>query len=244
MRTIDELISELSGTDEGGGAERMPGIAMSLAERLAALKEKARRIGEPCPFKPGDLVTVSPRMDVRGRGQPHIVVEVLAEPVVDTKPDGGSNQFLRRYTMRVAHFVGEDVTVHAVDHSAFERWREAHEAAWLEEEARAARRKAQKVTAGTALTEVVRLLRGEARRLADARISWKKGDLVEILGHEESRAAVPMLFEGRAVGVVETVDRSDETTRVVYFDAGGDRRTQWFKPVDLRPFTAVEAVEG
>ena len=79
-------------------------------------------------------------------------------------------------------------------------------------------------------------------KLADAKITWKKGDLVELIGYEASHAAKPMQFEGRAVGFVVNVDHSDDTTRVVYFDEDGERRTQWFKPVDLKSFAAVEPV--
>ncbi len=83
---------------------------------------------------------------------------------------------------------------------------------------------------------------GRSPKLGDAKITWKKGDLVEILGHQASNAAEPMAFSGRSIGLVEVVDNSDETTRVIYFDNDGDRRTQWFKPVDLKPFTLETVV--
>lgn len=209
---------------------------------LAALRDQARRIVEPCPFKAGDLITVRTGADVKGAGNPHIVVEVLAEPVTDTRAESGSNQFLRQYTMRVCHYHGDSLTVHAVDHACFEPWTDKHAQDWQAKQAAINRNGPRKVSHDTPLTEVVRMLRGEGKKVAEAKITWKKGDLVELIGYETSHAAKPMQFEGRAVGFVVTVDHSDDTTKVVYFDEDGDRRSQWFKPIDLKNFAAVESV--
>ena len=215
---------------------------LDLDACLSALRDQASRMIAPCPFKAGDIVTVRAASDVKGAGNPHVVVEVLPEAVVDRRAEAGSNQFLRHYTMRVCHFHGDSLTVHAVDHSCFEPWNDAHASAWQSRREAARDNGQRKVDQGTPLTDVVRLLRGEGRKIAEARITWKKGDLVEVIGYETSHAAKPMQFEGRAVGFVVTVDHSDDTTRVVYFDEDGDRRSQWFKATDLKTFNAVEPV--
>ena len=240
--TIEALLSSMgsqAGSDKSSGEAD---TGMPLEACLEELKSQVERMQAACPFNAGDIVTVRAGSDVKGAGKPHMVAEVLAEPVTDAHAEAGSNQFLRKYTMRVCHFHGDSMTVHAVDHSCFEPWTEGHAKAWQDRQAAAMRKSPRKVARDTPLTEVVRLLRGEGKKMADAKITWKKGDLVELTGHETSQAAKPMLFEGRAVGFVMSVDHSDDTTKVVYFDEDGDRRSQWFKPVDLKPFTAVEPV--
>jgi hypothetical protein len=218
--------------------------SLSLSEQITQLQAMAERTANPCRFKVGDLVTVRHGMDVRGMGKPHVVIEVFSEPVVDRSSEPGSNRYLNRYTMRVAHFCGSDMTTHAVGHEVFEPWTEAHAKAWdaFQQETKA--RQAHRLNSDVPLSEVVRLLREEGRRLLDAKIVWKRGELVEILGYETSNAAPPMLFGGRAVGLVETIDHSDDTTRVIYFDDVGRRRAQWFRPVDLKPYCVVEPVMG
>ncbi len=242
------LDSLFSGVVSGGARPNRDDArtTLSLDDCLAALKDKAQRMSKPCPFKVGELVTARRDADVKGAGHPHIVVEVLSEPVTDPTAESGSNQFLRKYNMRVAHFYGNDMTVHAVDCSCFETWTPTHAEAWTSKQTAHEKKSgdARQVSVETPLNDIVRLLRGEGRKLVEAKITWKKGDLVEILGFEASNAAKPMLFEGKSIGAVEVVDKSDDTTKVTYFDDDGDRRSQWFKPVDLKPFTAVEPVES
>ena len=240
--TIEAFLSSMGSS---GGAESRRGeehTSLPLEQCLAALRDQAARMQLPCPYKAGDLITVRAGTDVKGAGKPHIVVEVLAEPVTDTKAEAGSNQFLRTYSMRVCHFHGDSLTVHAVDHSCFETWTEAHAVVWRQLQTAQTHKSPRKVASDTPLTEVVRMLRSEGKKLSDAKITWKKGDLVELVGFESSHAAKPMAFEGRAVGFVVTVDHSDDTTRVVYYDEDGDRRSQWFKATDLKNYNAVEPV--
>ena len=240
---LDSLLSSVvSGTSRPGREESR--TTLSLEECIVALKDKAERMSQPCPFKVGELVTARHDADVKGAGQPHIVVEVFPEPVTDPTAESGSNQFLRKYNMRVAHFYGNDMTVHAVDCSCFEPWTETHADSWTSKQRHSSKKGGtRQVTPDTPLNHIVRQLRDEGRKLLDAKISWKKGDLVEIIGWEASNAAKPMLFEGKSIGTVEVVDKSDDTTKVSYFDDDGDRRSQWFKPLDLKPFTAVEPVD-
>lgn len=223
-----------TGTADGDG--------IPLSGQMAELKAMAPRVAAACPYRCGDIVTVRPGMDVKGAGKPHVVVEVFPQPIVDTQSEPGSNRYLGRYTMRVAHFYGESMTQHAVDHAVFEPWTSAHEAAWQSAVEADQTVRERRLTPDVPLTDVARLLREEGRRMSEARITWKKGELVEITGHESSRASRPMLFAGRAIGLVVTVDNSDETTRILYIDDQGARCTQWFKPIDLKPYQAVEPV--
>jgi hypothetical protein len=242
MTSIVNLVPATAAGDTANDMEQP--VEPSLASRIAALRERAQRMAAPNPFKLGDVVTVRADADVKGAGQPHVVVEVYDKPIVDTKSETGSNQYLRTFDMRVAHFQGDHMTVHAIEHAVLEPWTEAHAQA-IENRTRSDRSKGPtKILNTTSLQEVVRLLRSEGRRRLDAKITWKKGDLVEILGHEESRATEPMRFEGRSVGVVETVDRNDDTTRVIYFGIDGERCTQWLKQHELRPYSAVEIVDS
>ncbi len=242
MSFLDELFAV--GPPGGGAAKGGDAAGVPLEQQVEALSAMAARVSAACPFKAGDLVTVRKGMDVRGAGKLHVVVEVLSEPVVDRSSEPGSNRYLNRYTMRVAHFCGADMTIHAVSHEVFEPWSEDHAELWRNQESENAGRTSRRLKPDVPLGDVVRVLREEGRRMQDAKISWKKGELVEILGYETSNAARPMLFGGRSVGLVETVDFSDETTRVVYFDDSGQRRAQWFRPIDLKPYTALEPVSA
>jgi hypothetical protein len=238
MSGLDALIS-MMGADSGSSESKKPG-KLDLATRLAALRAKAVRTAAPNPFKLGDLVTARVHADVKGSGEPHVVIGLIEPPVVSDTAECGSNQFLREFNMKVAHFVGDNMTVHAVDYTDFEAWTTAHAQTWTQQHL-SQRPKAVDVTPDLQLNDVIRILRGEGQRRAN-KIGWEKGDLVEILGYRDSNAAEPMQFETRAVGLVETVDHSDDTTRVIYFDTDGDRRSQWFKPHDLQVYSAVKAV--
>lgn len=76
--SLDDLLHGLEG-DLGG----------VLRERYARLNQSHR-------FKPGDLVTWKPGLMNRRvplRGQPAVVVSVLAEPILDTETESGSTYF-------------------------------------------------------------------------------------------------------------------------------------------------------
>jgi hypothetical protein len=241
---LESLFSSIAGG--GSGRRDDANTTLDLDQILAALTDKAGRMSKPCPFSVGQFVTPRLDADVKGGGHPHIVVDVFAEAVTDPSAEAGSNQFMRKFDMSVAHYHGNDMTVHAVDGSCFEPWTDAHAITWrAKQNSHATSGGATRpVTSDTPFNDIVRMLRGEGRKLMEAKITWKKGDLIEILGYQASNAAKPMLFEGKALGAVEVVDKSDDTTKVTYFDEDGDRRSQWFKPIDLKPFTAVEPVES
>lgn len=69
------------------------------------LREIAARYAQPCPFKAGDLVTPRSGSDNRGKGAPHVVLEVLDRPVPDfscTDPgESTNNSYGARRDMRV-----------------------------------------------------------------------------------------------------------------------------------------------
>lgn len=44
------------------------------------LREVFERYAAPCPFKPGDLVTTIKGANLRGAGEPHMVLDVLDRP--------------------------------------------------------------------------------------------------------------------------------------------------------------------
>jgi hypothetical protein len=236
------LSSMLAGISGGSRREKSSTTPRSLDAVTAALRGTADRMSAPNPFRVGDIVTIRPDADVKGRGEPHVVVEIIDPPVVNDRSEPGSNNYLRRFDLRVAHYIGDSQTIHAIDHSVLEPWTQAHADAWTARQTVRPKADGRKVSSDTPMAEVMRVLREEAQRRHGGKIDWKKGDLVEIVGHEVSNAAKPMQFAGRAVGFVETVDRSDDTTKVVYFDDDGDMISQWFKICDLAVYRAVEPV--
>lgn len=80
-------------------------VALPLPEaQIATLKEACERYAAPCPFKVGDIVTPRKGYSTRGVGVPHVVLEVLAEPLQLMKADPrvmSMNCFGRRIDMRV-----------------------------------------------------------------------------------------------------------------------------------------------
>ncbi|KMO34283.1 hypothetical protein [Methylobacterium aquaticum] len=70
------------------------------------LKEIEQRYRIGCQFKPGDLVTPRPGYTYDGEGAPHVVLDVLAKPVMQLDLDDpsktASNSYGRRIDMRVA----------------------------------------------------------------------------------------------------------------------------------------------
>jgi hypothetical protein len=236
-------LSSLLGGIGGGRRARSTRSNRSLEALIAELHDTARRYAAPSPFRVGDLVTVRADSDTKGQGEPHVVVEIIDPPVVSDRAEAGSNQFLRKFDLKVAHFAGEHQTIHAIDSVVLEAWSERHAEAWqAKQQQRPEADPARKISADTPFAEVVRRLREERQRRVGGKITWKVGDIVEIVGHEDSNAASPMRFSGRAIGFVETIDSSDDTTRVVYYDEDGDRISQWFKICDLATFRAVEPV--
>ena len=74
--------------------------------QVMELRQIAARYAAGCPFKPGDLVTPLQGYNDRGAGEPHVVLEVPAEPVrlwtTSAPSDIGSPDIGERLDMRVA----------------------------------------------------------------------------------------------------------------------------------------------
>ncbi len=87
----------------------------SAEEQAVTLKEVAQRYAAGCPFQPGDLVTPRPHHNLIGVGHPHVVLEVIDDPLDapvagSTKPsDYGNPAFGARLDMRTASVADDGV---------------------------------------------------------------------------------------------------------------------------------------
>lgn len=73
----------------------------------ATLREVAERYVAPCPFKPGDLVTQRKGYNLKGNGEPGVVVEVASDPIrnfvcAEDQTDIASMAFGSKLDVRVA----------------------------------------------------------------------------------------------------------------------------------------------
>lgn len=99
----------IPGMDGPGGPTGEDDLVMSDTQREAAvadLRADFQRYTAACPFRPGDLVTPRTGAGIRGRGNPQIVLEVLAEPLLDFTfgsdvRETSSALYARRLDMRV-----------------------------------------------------------------------------------------------------------------------------------------------
>lgn len=94
------------------GREEIDETSIPVREQISRLREMAAQYGKPSRrFRVGDIVTVHPNGDSRGKGKPHIILEVLENPISNFS-DGqtGSNQWGQRLDIRVLTWVGENMT--------------------------------------------------------------------------------------------------------------------------------------
>lgn len=100
-----------------------------LPEALCTtLREVADRYARQNPFKPGDLITPCVAGDMKGAGEPHVVLEVRGRPEPDfanakSVADTTSNAFGRRSDIRVASRCGDDIAPFWVESWQFELYR-------------------------------------------------------------------------------------------------------------------------
>lgn len=251
---FDQLLSALSGSASIPGVTGKSGkVALTDPDViLARLALTAKIYDEPCPFRPGQLVTPRPDGKTIGAGSPHVVIEVfdgetplpgrdearswsapivLREPTADVRGTA-SVQFGQVLDMRVATYTegGASVGAYVVESQDFEAWTPEHEAAW--------RDRLAKVAAGPkplSLAEVIAELRDRAAG-KEVKADWKEGDLVELVNVRDG--LMPAVeTEGVRVGVVTRVDQSDGTTNVLYHAAEtGKVGGAWFKNRDLRKY--------
>ncbi|MBB2959892.1 hypothetical protein [Methylobacterium sp. R2-1] len=84
------------------------------------LREELARYQQPCPFKAGDLVTPRATAPFKGRGEPHMVVEVRADAEPDFNEAKTGNDYGCRNDIRVMSEVGEVLPLHWVESFYFE----------------------------------------------------------------------------------------------------------------------------
>jgi hypothetical protein len=100
---------------DDGGKDDAPAPLPEAA--IADLRELCSRYTAGCPFRVGDLVTPRGGYNLRGPGDPHIVVEVADVPVrnLDNSADSSgwaSCAFGARLDIRVAHIQNGKMTMH------------------------------------------------------------------------------------------------------------------------------------
>lgn len=107
---IGDLLRNLN---EKKGQEKKP---RPLDEaQIMELQALFSRYTEPCPFKPGDLVTPRANANYTDRGVPHIVIEVADQPIrnftTEDVHDIASHAFGCRLDVRVAVIADGERTV-------------------------------------------------------------------------------------------------------------------------------------
>lgn len=114
---------------------------MSLTELLAAMEKGSTAEGRPpamaaevllaygatyaafltgCRFSAGDLVTPLRNSNMKGAGDPHVVLEVRSAEQPYFTDETSSTGFGRRLDMRVASFYGDTIARHWVESIDFE----------------------------------------------------------------------------------------------------------------------------
>lgn len=89
------------------------------------LQEAAQRHAKGCPFKPGDLVTPRKGYNLKGAGEPHVVMEIMApEP---QRGEAAEKAYMggiaRIYDMRVLSCVREDLIAYYAESYCYEAWK-------------------------------------------------------------------------------------------------------------------------
>ena len=107
------------------GDDEDDGVRIDPEAQLMRLREAAPRFappnGEsPFPFSAGDVVT--PRKDgtIRGKGEPHIVIEVNPSAEPSWRDEPGSTGFGSRFNMRVLCITNGDIVPFWVEAAHFE----------------------------------------------------------------------------------------------------------------------------
>ena len=108
MVSLGDLLREAAGVDDREGHSTIPPEA--AVERLQEASQRLRKALVYGPqFKVGDIVTPHPDSTVRGKGEPHLVVEVLHDaPPIWEGSKGGENTHGARFDMRVLSFGARD----------------------------------------------------------------------------------------------------------------------------------------
>lgn len=117
--SLAQLLAAMDQDDRGDSRQnsRPPALA---AEMLVEHAQRYAEFMKGCPFKAGELVTPRKDGDVRGAGDPHIVLEVRSTPEPHFTDDPSSNDSGKRMDMRVSSFVGSKIIPHWVESLQFE----------------------------------------------------------------------------------------------------------------------------
>lgn len=98
-----EMIASMDQDDDDAPAVPLPEAA------VASLRETCDRYVAGCPFAVGDLVTPRKDFNMKGAGDPQIVVEVAATPIRPFDGDHGSHAFGPRLDIRFATIARGDL---------------------------------------------------------------------------------------------------------------------------------------
>lgn len=85
-------------------AIRNAGPTPILEVRLMELHSALDRYSAPCPFKVGDYVTPLKSSHLKHAGKPHVVIEVLKEPIRHWTGDSSMPEFGGKFDMRVVAY--------------------------------------------------------------------------------------------------------------------------------------------
>ncbi|RWX72560.1 hypothetical protein [Mesorhizobium sp. M2A.F.Ca.ET.039.01.1.1] len=100
---MDGFAINLSDLIAGGRPAAKPAAPRPIPEaQIATLREAFERYTNPCPFKPGDIVTPRKGFGYADAGEPHIVLEVAEKPIRNFEaPADVSNIYSSAFGSRV-----------------------------------------------------------------------------------------------------------------------------------------------
>lgn len=107
---LAEMLARVAALDEGDTSTRPSRPSETqLVAQVMDLQAIAAAYAIGCPFVFGNIITPRSNCNIRGHGRPHVVVEVLSEPMCDMISADGpasttSNAFGRRIDCRVICF--------------------------------------------------------------------------------------------------------------------------------------------
>ena len=90
---------------------------------VTRLREYARHYAQPCPFAVGDLVTPRADCDLKGHGDPHVVIEVDNCGARYFIKDAADSEFGAVFDIRILRICGDDnIRAYWLESWKFEPW--------------------------------------------------------------------------------------------------------------------------
>ncbi|WP_051949290.1 hypothetical protein [Methylosinus sp. PW1] len=122
---FEEFLRNLAGANKSTSPSILPEAA------IARLREAGERYAVGNLFRIGDIVTPRKDSDVKGAGDPHVVIETKDSSKAEFAFVGapGSNTFGQRLDLRVLHISNDRIVPHWVESWQFEWWTEQTAAA-------------------------------------------------------------------------------------------------------------------